>query len=277
MGCYTLVTLIVGVSLYKLQVPYHKLPLSWKTLLQSSANVAMVHRGHLRGLGRLQWGHLCLLITCRQLSSMPLRDAMCWPWLTGQPVVILPSTTSPSVDYLVTLVHSQFGSRHLLQFFAIPVCSVPAACCCTALWRVILCITAFLRGMHCGAEFVSETQELSSPKSSFLCQVFLPMSCPKVVLHGALAEYACKCRSLGAMSVQQAASLSRDELESGLSLLALLLFRNELKPDTTDAVQSLKRGQVSAAELCCAVLCCAEQTQIKAVFELYTKPSYHAT
>lgn len=30
------------------------------------------------------------------------------------------------------------------------------------------------------------------------------------------------------MPVQQAMSLSRDELESGLSLLALLLFRNEL-------------------------------------------------
>ena len=64
------------------------------------------------------------------------------------------------------------------------------------------------------------------------------------------------------MSVQQAVSMSRDELESGLNMLALLLFRNELKPDTAEAVQSLKHGQVSAAELfpavlCCAVLCCA--------------------
>ena len=59
------------------------------------------------------------------------------------------------------------------------------------------------------------------------------------------------------MSVQQAVSLSRDELESGLKMLALLLFRNELKPDTAEAVQSLKHGQVSAAVLCCAVLCCA--------------------
>ena len=64
------------------------------------------------------------------------------------------------------------------------------------------------------------------------------------------------------MSVQQAASLSRDDLESGLDMLALLLFRNELKSDTAEAVQSLKHGQVSAADLfpamfCCTVLCCA--------------------
>lgn len=52
------------------------------------------------------------------------------------------------------------------------------------------------------------------------------------------------------MSVQQAASLSRDELESGLDMLALLLFRNELKPDTAEAVQHLKQGQVSAAVPC---------------------------
>ena len=59
------------------------------------------------------------------------------------------------------------------------------------------------------------------------------------------------------MSVQQAVLLSRDELESGLNMLALLLFRNELKPDTAEAVQSLKRGQVSTTELYCVMLCCA--------------------
>lgn len=60
--------------------------------------------------------------------------------------------------------------------------------------------------------------------------------------------------------MQQAASLSRDELESGLNMLALLLFRNELRPDTAEAVQHLKHGQVSAAVPCCgscAVLCSA--------------------
>ncbi|KAL3158258.1 hypothetical protein ABBQ38_010509 [Trebouxia sp. C0009 RCD-2024] len=51
-------------------------------------------------------------------------------------------------------------------------------------------------------------------------------------------------RSLGAIPVQQAASLSRDELESGLDMLALLLFRNELRSDTAEAVQHLKHGQV---------------------------------
>ena len=39
--------------------------------------------------------------------------------------------------------------------------------------------------------------------------------------------------------------MPRDEVESGLSLLALLLFRNELKPDTAEAIQHLKAGQVS--------------------------------
>ena len=63
------------------------------------------------------------------------------------------------------------------------------------------------------------------------------------------------------MPVQQAASLSRDVLESNLDLLALLLFRNELKPDTAEAVQHLKQGQVSAdkpfcVRLCRAMLCC---------------------
>ncbi len=40
--------------------------------------------------------------------------------------------------------------------------------------------------------------------------------------------------------------MSRDEVETGLHLLALLLFRNELKPDSADAILSLKEGQVSA-------------------------------
>ena len=47
------------------------------------------------------------------------------------------------------------------------------------------------------------------------------------------------------MLLEQAAALSRAEMESGLDMLALLLFRNELKPDTAEAVQSLKAGQVS--------------------------------
>ncbi|DBB17796.1 TPA: hypothetical protein ACH3X3_002824 [Trebouxia sp. C0006] len=51
-------------------------------------------------------------------------------------------------------------------------------------------------------------------------------------------------RCLGVMPVNQAAALSRDELEAGLNLLALLLFRNELKPDTAEAINHLKEGQV---------------------------------
>ena len=52
------------------------------------------------------------------------------------------------------------------------------------------------------------------------------------------------CRSLGRVDVQQAVALSRDELESGLHAIALLLFRNELKLDTAAAIQDLKAGQV---------------------------------
>ena len=57
------------------------------------------------------------------------------------------------------------------------------------------------------------------------------------------------------MDVQQAVAASRDELESGLHAIALLLFRNELKPDTGSAIQDLKAGQVKISfELPCC--CC---------------------
>ena len=52
------------------------------------------------------------------------------------------------------------------------------------------------------------------------------------------------CRSLGVLPPQEAAAMSRDELEADLHLLALLLFRNELKPDTAQAITDLKQGQV---------------------------------
>ncbi|KAL0038469.1 hypothetical protein WJX77_007492 [Trebouxia sp. C0004] len=51
-------------------------------------------------------------------------------------------------------------------------------------------------------------------------------------------------RCLGVVPVHQAAALSRNELEAGLDLLALLLFRNELKPDTAEAITQFKEGQV---------------------------------
>ena len=61
------------------------------------------------------------------------------------------------------------------------------------------------------------------------------------------------------MPVQQALASSRDELESGLHAIALLLFRNELKPDTAKAIQDLKAGQVcySAASAAAAVITAA--------------------
>lgn len=56
-------------------------------------------------------------------------------------------------------------------------------------------------------------------------------------------------RCLGVMPVNQAAALSRDELEAGLNLLALLLFRKELKADNAEAITHLKGGQVAPAAL----------------------------
>lgn len=53
-------------------------------------------------------------------------------------------------------------------------------------------------------------------------------------------------RCLGVVPVHQVAAVSRDELEAGLDLLALLLFRNELKPDTAEAINQLKDGQVGS-------------------------------
>ena len=46
------------------------------------------------------------------------------------------------------------------------------------------------------------------------------------------------------MSLQQALAVPREELEQGMHLLALLLFRNEVKLDTAQAIADLKQGQV---------------------------------
>ena len=51
------------------------------------------YRVPLRGLVRLLPKGLCLQSTCRQLQSMPLRVAMCWPWHTGQSSLHTTSTT----------------------------------------------------------------------------------------------------------------------------------------------------------------------------------------
>ncbi len=38
--------------------------------------------------------------------------------------------------------------------------------------------------------------------------------------------------------------ISRDELEKNLEFEALILFRNELKPDSQSAIEALKAGEV---------------------------------
>ena len=45
--------------------------------------------------------------------------------------------------------------------------------------------------------------------------------------------------------------MSREELEGGITLRGLLLFCNELKPDTAAAILDLKGAQVSSKFLMC--------------------------
>ena len=72
------------------------------------------------------------------------------------------------------------------------------------------------------------------------------------------------------------ASLSRDELESDSELPALLLFCIELKPDTAEAVQHFKQGQVSAAKPFCVRLCRAIHTKaLLGLSERCIEPWYH--
>ena len=53
-------------------------------------------------------------------------------------------------------------------------------------------------------------------------------------------------RSLGTdMSLDAIRMLSRDDLETGLTFISLLLFRNELKSDTRIAIENLREGEVS--------------------------------
>jgi len=47
-----------------------------------------------------------------------------------------------------------------------------------------------------------------------------------------------------ALSDEDIAQLEREGVEEGLSLLGLIAFRNELKPDTTQAINALKHGDV---------------------------------
>ena len=58
------------------------------------------------------------------------------------------------------------------------------------------------------------------------------------------------CRQLEGVALDQAISLPREQLEQGLSLQGLLLFRNELKLDTAQAISDLKQGQVPIFYIC---------------------------
>lgn len=52
-------------------------------------------------------------------------------------------------------------------------------------------------------------------------------------------------RSLGSdRNLETVDHISRDELEKDLEFAALILFRNELKPDSRSAIEALKAGEV---------------------------------
>ena len=52
------------------------------------------------------------------------------------------------------------------------------------------------------------------------------------------------CRVLDVGRPEQVAALSRDAVEQDLAFLGLIVFRNELKPDSRDAILALKKGYV---------------------------------
>ena len=57
------------------------------------------------------------------------------------------------------------------------------------------------------------------------------------------------CRQLEEVTLEQAIALPREQLEQGLLLQGLLLFRNELQLDTAQAISDLKQGQVQISYL----------------------------
>lgn len=62
-------------------------------------------------------------------------------------------------------------------------------------------------------------------------------------------------RNLGTdVSLDTMKSLSRDDLESNLTFISLLLFRNELKPDTCSAIKNLREGEVGSMAVCVHLL-----------------------
>ena len=52
------------------------------------------------------------------------------------------------------------------------------------------------------------------------------------------------CRVLDVGRPEQVAALSRDAVEQDLAFLGLIVFRNELKSDSRDAILALKQGYV---------------------------------
>jgi magnesium-transporting ATPase (P-type) len=56
-------------------------------------------------------------------------------------------------------------------------------------------------------------------------------------------------RNLGKYEdINEILSMPREKLEAGLQFLALIMFRNELKPDSRGAIESLKAGEVGTPQ-----------------------------
>lgn len=99
------------------QAPFGKYAIPARLDCSHFLKVVMVRRDHLKGLGRLLQAHLCLLTTCRWLSNMLLRGAMCWPWLTGWPSIssTLPDYPAAVYGLLYLLSQLQVKSAYLTQ------------------------------------------------------------------------------------------------------------------------------------------------------------------
>eukprot|EP00667_Euglena_gracilis_P000313 EG_transcript_313 len=127
----------------------------------------------------------------------------------------LPRVTSPTGDSLGLLRRLEFDHGRMTMTVAVEVGSK---------------VMSFTKGSFeriralCRPETVPE-------EYSATCQVYAAQG---------FYTLAVGCRTLH--SAEEAAMMSRDELEGDLALLGLLLFRNEPKPDAAEAVAELKRG-----------------------------------
>lgn len=80
--------------------------------------------------------------------------------------------------------------------------------------------------------------------------------CPKIDRLRGQIGLLLYCRSLGSdYNLESVEQISRDDLERDLEFVALILFRNELKPDSRSAIEGLKAGEVKQLERDTSIRC----------------------